>query len=403
MSDQPTPPIRDAPAPFCGEPDPDNHRTPDFILRSSDGVDFHVHKEMLKLTSDFFDGMFTIPKANPDPDDLSRDGLTVLPMAEPNNFFRVLRVLKEMLENFAPVEAHPHRLFAIARLQAFPALARKAALHTLKFDVATPTVKFPEMRLLTWDTVQNLFDFHHACGAAAQSIIQGAVIPRSLEGGRNYCSSHYKAREHENPLFLVYDQGTKQLFVWWDPQAEHDKECGPSNWAGERIAGRSRSGTLNPVQWFRSHIECLSSQLRLHPSHHSVEQKVFDVAALNCKAIDACQVCSEKAIRDLATFALQLAVCIEESNRKLVLPTPASSELPLASPTSATDGPLDLAGTRHASIRKRVQAESAAASSSSSKRRKKLEDPLGVELYPDDFEKRYKKDHQRYLAQSVDS
>jgi hypothetical protein len=40
---------------------------------------------MLKLTSDFFDGMFTIPKANPDPDDLSRDGLTVLPMAEPNN------------------------------------------------------------------------------------------------------------------------------------------------------------------------------------------------------------------------------------------------------------------------------------------------------------------------------
>ncbi|KAJ7814719.1 hypothetical protein B0H13DRAFT_2381539 [Mycena leptocephala] len=108
-----------------------------------------------------------------------------------------------------------------------------------------------------------------------------------------------------------------------------------------------------------------------------------------------------------------------------VLPTPASSELPLASPTSATDGALDLASTRRASTRKRTQAESsAAASSSSSKRRKKLEDPLAgwvmqdpdtganltghewVELYPDEFEKRYKKDHQRYLdylAQSVDS
>ncbi|KAJ7277085.1 hypothetical protein C8J57DRAFT_1176648 [Mycena rebaudengoi] len=357
MSDQPTPAIRDAPAPFSGEPDPDNHRTPDFILRSSDGVDFHVHKEMLKLTSDFFDGMFTIPKANPDPDDLSRDGVTVLTMAEPNNvlyrllflaypaqsvaeymaveadlneivalheaaqkyqFFRVLRVLKEMLEDFAPVEVHPHRLFAIARLQAFPVLARKAALHTLKFDVATSTVKFPEMRLLTWDTVQSLFDFHHTCGAAAQSIIQRAVIPRSLEGGPNYCSSHYKGREHENPLFLVYDQGTKQLFVWWDPQAEHDEECGPFNSAGGRIAGRPRSATLNPAQWFRSHIDRLSSQLRLHPSHYSIEQKVLDVAAFNREAIDACHACAEKTDRDLATFALQLAVCIEESNRKLV-------------------------------------------------------------------------------------
>jgi hypothetical protein len=71
-----------------------------------------------------------------------------------------------------------------------------------------------------------------------------------------------------------------------------------------------------------------------------------------------------------------------------------------------------------------VQAESSAATSiPSRKRQKKLEDPLDgwmmvdpdtgkeltghqwVEHYPDEFEKRYKKDHQRYLdylAQSID-
>ncbi|KAJ7789731.1 hypothetical protein B0H14DRAFT_3572999 [Mycena olivaceomarginata] len=84
---------------------------------------------------------------------------------------------------------------------------------------------------------------------------------------------------------------------------------------------------------------------------------------------------------------------------------------------------LDLAAMRRASTRKRMQAESSAMPSiSSNKRRKKLEDPLEgwvmqdpdtgeeltgkewVERYPEEFEKRYKKDHQRYLdylAQSV--
>ncbi|KAJ7204128.1 hypothetical protein GGX14DRAFT_647634 [Mycena pura] len=348
MSDQSTPFIRDAPAPFSGEPDPDNHRAPDFILRFSDGVDFHVHKDFLKLTSDFFDGMFSIPKAN-GPDDLSRDGLTVLTMAEPNKvlyrllslaypaqsvagytaaeadldvvlalheaakkygFFRVLKLLKEMLPNISFAEAHSHRLFAIARLQELPVLVRKAALHTLKLDVAPSAVKFPEMKLLTWDAVQNLFDFHHACGVAAQSIILRTMS--SVEGGPTYRSSHYRGREHEKPLFLVYNWGTQRLFVWWDLKAKHGEECGPA-----RMAGLYQPATLTPAHWFLSHMQSLSYQLRLQPSHESVKQRVLGVAGFNRESIDACPACSEKADRDLATFASQLAVCIEESNMKL--------------------------------------------------------------------------------------
>ncbi|KAJ7239525.1 hypothetical protein C8J57DRAFT_110044 [Mycena rebaudengoi] len=100
----------------------------------------------------------------------------------------------------------------------------------------------------------------------------------------------------------------------------------------------------------------------------------------------------------------------------LLSPTPASSESNLVAPPTPVGDALDLAGTRRASTRKRTQAElSTVASTSSSKRRKKLEDPLvgwvmqdpdtGEELtghewvnrYPDEFQKRYKKDHQRYL------
>ncbi len=73
-------------------------------------------------------------------------------------------------------------------------------------------------------------------------------------------------------------------------------------------------------------------------------------------------------------------------------------------------------GYTGASTGKRMQAESSAgASVPSRKRQKKLEDPLAgwmmvdpdtgeeltghqwVERYPEEFEKRYKKDHQRYI------
>ncbi|KAJ7930255.1 hypothetical protein B0H13DRAFT_1858884 [Mycena leptocephala] len=106
-----------------------------------------------------------------------------------------------------------------------------------------------------------------------------------------------------------------------------------------------------------------------------------------------------------------------------VLNTPTCAKLHRASPASGSDSALDLAATRRASTRKHIQAESSAMPSiSSNKRRKKLEDPLDgwvmqdpdtgeeltgkewVERYPEEFEKRYKKDHQRYLdylAQSV--
>ncbi|KAJ6529350.1 hypothetical protein B0H19DRAFT_531758 [Mycena capillaripes] len=107
--------------------------------------------------------------------------------------------------------------------------------------------------------------------------------------------------------------------------------------------------------------------------------------------------------------------------------TPPLDLTPLLPPpaTAITDRVLDIAGPRRASTRKRPQAESSATvSTSSGKRRKKLEDPLvgwvmqdpdtaeeltgheWVKRYPDEFAKRYKKDHQRYLeylAQSVDS
>ncbi|KAJ7081935.1 hypothetical protein C8R44DRAFT_60688 [Mycena epipterygia] len=183
MSDQPAP-FQDALAPFSGAQDGLGlHRPADFILRSSDGVDFHIHKDILKFVSDFFDTMFSFPQASDDPNELRRDGKPILAIPEASvvlhgllylaypaqtthgeangwkdfdvivgvleaahkyQFIAVERLMEVRLESPVVLNAHPHRIFAIARLRKLPELARKAALSTLKYPVC-PAVSFPEM------------------------------------------------------------------------------------------------------------------------------------------------------------------------------------------------------------------------------------------------------------------
>ena len=60
-----------------------NKPTADIILRSSDAVDFRVHKLILSEASPVFEGMFSIPQPAPSASDPSTvDGLAVVPFAE---------------------------------------------------------------------------------------------------------------------------------------------------------------------------------------------------------------------------------------------------------------------------------------------------------------------------------
>ncbi|KAJ7079917.1 hypothetical protein C8R43DRAFT_1053027 [Mycena crocata] len=94
----------DAPAPFSGAHSPDDDmRAADFILRSSDSVDSHVHKDTLRLFSDFFDGMFSLPAGNGGILDLQKDGKTVLFVPEP------AKVLSRLLSFvYPPQSARPY-------------------------------------------------------------------------------------------------------------------------------------------------------------------------------------------------------------------------------------------------------------------------------------------------------
>ncbi|KAJ7907048.1 hypothetical protein B0H13DRAFT_2662557 [Mycena leptocephala] len=181
MSDKPTP-IKDALAPFSGAADTltDSH-PPDFILRSSDGVDFHVHREILKFASDCFDAMFSVAGSDGDPTALLRDGKPILVLPEPESalyrllcpayparspeqytlgvedldglvavheaahkyqFICVQRLIERMLDNPTLIDAQPHRLFVTRAALRSPQSGSKGGAVNLE----VPSVSYSGIR-----------------------------------------------------------------------------------------------------------------------------------------------------------------------------------------------------------------------------------------------------------------
>jgi hypothetical protein len=201
--------------------------------------------------------------------------------------------MKEMLKSPDLLDAHAHRLFAIARLRELPELARVAALYTLKSPVCPAAPEFPEMKLLTWADADTLYDFHHSCGIEAQTIAQG-----------------YETSP-------THDEDTKETFVWWDPG--HTAGCGTftgrSAWSGQY--GRYSEINDVAVEWFRNHLARLAVKLRALPTGHTAEMEALNIAPAERAIIDGCYICSRYADKHLGSFARQLAARIEASNSAL--------------------------------------------------------------------------------------
>ncbi|KAJ7450682.1 hypothetical protein B0H11DRAFT_2076862 [Mycena galericulata] len=178
-------PVKDAPEPFSDAPDPHNTNPPsDFILRSSDNVDFHVHKQILAFVSVFFSNMFTFPCGESPPTEAQRDGKPVLHYS----------FAPEDLDSVCAVhEASKKYQFMHAEALIL------AALCTLKHPV------------------QKLYDFHRLCGKEAQRIV--AATAESTES--------YSVRPNGDPNLICHDEN-HNMCCWWDDTRyyEHDAKCG---------------------------------------------------------------------------------------------------------------------------------------------------------------------------------
>ncbi|KAF7295443.1 H-K-ATPase alpha [Mycena indigotica] len=186
-----------ASAPFASTGDDSFHpsKPADVILRSSDGFDFYVHGDILKFTSEVFEGMLVVGTSVA-ADTVLRDGKPVVELAEPHKVLHRLlscaypmtdpqhlrivdaeslddfyatfqaahkygftiteKALKKVLADCDLVNTLPARFFALGILCNQLEVTKKAVYSALRLKIDTRTVDFPEMRLLTWAQGQRL-------------------------------------------------------------------------------------------------------------------------------------------------------------------------------------------------------------------------------------------------------
>ncbi|KAJ6549092.1 hypothetical protein DFH09DRAFT_989097 [Mycena vulgaris] len=169
----------------------------DLILRSSDGVDFHLARAVLSLVSPVFRDMFSLPQpesapavpiitVTEDAGKLDRALRFFYPGAQPtittlDELRDVIEILvskydiqwivptvKQHLERY--IGRKPFSVYTIASIHDWRDLVLAAAKELLKFPLPVFTTDVPqEIRHITGVAYHNLLSYHLRCGAVAKA------------------------------------------------------------------------------------------------------------------------------------------------------------------------------------------------------------------------------------------
>jgi hypothetical protein len=302
VESEPVAPILVAPAPFD---DPDG----DLILRTADGVDFHVHQTVLQLSSSFFATMFSLPQAPSQVDgdkfqpadnvvcvsDDSKVLYRLLSWADPRGAlelrdlqdaaevlacaekYGMLMVKRRMMEfGYAGRESlkeNPITLFALARRFGHPEMADFAANNeSLRIALAD----WPDSTLLdliTGRDYQALVRYFLSCQRVAMSALNDWNIWIQWSGTRDY--------------------------VWKAAWNLHSTDCNLKKY----------EGTTYPA-WWVDYLEAIGRALRETPSPHAV----FSIAIISATApAYRCGKCGPKYVSDVQSFNDLLAKRLDET------------------------------------------------------------------------------------------
>ncbi|KAJ7836204.1 hypothetical protein B0H13DRAFT_2107369 [Mycena leptocephala] len=207
------------PSSSCFTPSPPfDNTSADVILRSSDGIDFHVHRLVLSLASSVFKDMFTFPQPNSEPAvptvPVSESAVVLdmalrfwYPGAEPP-VVQTLDELRQTLEALvmkydmqfvvpvakkelrAYLENDPVAVFAIACRLEWEDIALEAARESLRlplrsFDSARPG----QLKYMTADTYHTLLQYHSECAKVAASATSSLQWATYLDIPGSECSN----------------------------------------------------------------------------------------------------------------------------------------------------------------------------------------------------------------------
>ncbi|KAJ6455354.1 hypothetical protein C8R45DRAFT_881520 [Mycena sanguinolenta] len=315
MSDAAT--VRDASYPFSPLSDPEN--PPDVILRSSDLVDFHVHKALLAFGSLVFRNMFSFPAPTSAEGDAMKGGKPIVPLTESSETLEKLLILcyprlsgdgfhdldgvdgayeaahkyqlsggQKQLEKVLVeprfLEKHPHRVFAIACHHGLEDIAKAAALETLKLPRYVPDLSAPELKFISGLQLRQLEDFHFHCSKAMAELVSKLA---DADWDEYWC-------DDDDDEAMANGKYTE---VWWSKEG-HSAMCGPT-FTGEY-------DLITPARWFGVHISTVESAVHLSPHFASASKKMTEIVGEALNALSECPTCMRSALYGLSQSAMSV-------------------------------------------------------------------------------------------------
>ncbi|EIW63244.1 uncharacterized protein TRAVEDRAFT_82705, partial [Trametes versicolor FP-101664 SS1] len=290
----------------------------DVILRSCDGVDFRLYKNVLAKASTFFREFFSLPKPPDAPttlrafilpenaDTLERLFRSCYPVARPHfptiddvrttlaaatkyAMDHINPILEEALLRF--LEREPLRVYAIAYLFRLEDVARAAARALLEYPtVAEPDTPPPEFDELPTRAMYALLIYRRRCVAAVL-----ATLEYKTHGWMNMDRRAMAALE---PGVILWTWLKCERHQGWPRQLEP-------------LEGPEGGSIAMPQQWWQDHCGELKRKLAQRP----VARLATDMSLIELTVSDAsaCATCRPHALRDVLDFGETLAEKIVEA------------------------------------------------------------------------------------------
>ncbi|KAI0779442.1 hypothetical protein C8Q74DRAFT_1367340 [Fomes fomentarius] len=280
--------------------EPFSYADADVIVRSSDRIDFHLHKTILGRASQIFADMFTLPEfvtpsANPQVVEITvEELLAVLKTAEKYDMQYLVSSLEQnMLALLKSKGVEPLRAYAIAHVHKYRDVARAAARLLLPDpQYLERTSQVPELDEIPASALRTFVAYRRACIKAACRMVDDAEW-MATRAGRDIWIS---------PKGAGKIMGVENSWSWVSCQNADHRSRSVS--ISERVERH-----LLVRDWWIKYNEHAKERLGMAPSGEVVTQT--SVMELALEQAMGCYHCAPKAWKDLVDYSQQLAKAID--------------------------------------------------------------------------------------------
>ncbi|KAH9948958.1 hypothetical protein B0H21DRAFT_890097 [Amylocystis lapponica] len=280
------------------------------IIRSSDGSDFRVFKEILAIASPVFKQMFALPCENAaqQASDDTVAGIPVIHVSEEG------QTIKMLLSLFYPVP--PQTFTKLEEVRAVLEVARKYEMEVVKMRVESALMSFAQAEPLQVFALARTYMSEEVVQRAARCTLQWAIEPTSV-------AMPEELRLLSLPAFWALMQyhhkcikaATRAIETKWFSPAVPKSVKGHTAFPREWVWNRCDDSTCQNL--WSDYMECVGRELSKRPLGSIAQTPAMLEPAL--RKAGNCEYCRPEAFQQLTEYSKRLADAVDEATSKIRL------------------------------------------------------------------------------------